>query len=93
MNTAVLSRRNDWRATGESSVGCDNETVSAYLTYLSQAYLAVVLSNYAPNAKRTSLAEFRWEFPNAKIPVSVVITKDRLDREQDILYVPFWLTR
>jgi len=159
------------------TIGCDNETVSVYLTYLSQAYLAVVLSNYAPNAgktlrknktlyvldngianamlrlpeindtqaghiveaicardalsacednlwtlhywrkkdvevdlivdkkisllpievkyranaKHTSLLDFRQEFPNAKIPVSVVITKDRLGREQDVLYFPFWL--
>ena len=161
------------------TIGCDNETVSVYLSYLSQAYLTVVLSNYAPNAgktlrknktlyvldngianallrlpeitdtqaghiveaicardalaacednlwslhywrkknvevdlvidkkisvlpievkyranaKQTSLAEFRKEFPNAKIPTSVVITKDRLAREQDALYVPFWLTQ
>ena len=161
------------------TIGCDNETVSTYLTYLSQAYLTVVLSNYAPNAgktlrknktlyvldngianamlrlpeitdtqaghivesicardalavcednlwalhywrekgievdlvidkkigvlpievkyrtnaKHTSLSDFRQAFPNAKIPVSVVITKDRLDREQDVLYVPFWLAQ
>jgi len=161
------------------TIGCDNETVSTYLTYLSQAYLAVILSNYAPNAgktlrknktlyvldngianamlrlpditdsqaghivesicardalavcedhlwalhywrekgvevdlvidkkigvlpievkyrvnaKHTSLAEFRQAFPNARIPVSVVITKDRLDREQDVLYIPFWLAQ
>ena len=35
------------------TIGCDNETVSSYLTYLSQAYMAVVLSNYAPNAGKT----------------------------------------
>ena len=161
------------------TIGCDNETVSVYLTYLTQAYLAVVLSNYAPNAgktlrknktlyvldngianamlrlpeitdtqaghiveaicardalsacednlwalhywrsknvevdlvidkkisvlpievkyransKQASLAKFQQEFPNAKIPVSAVITKDRLDREQDVLYIPFWLTQ
>jgi len=160
------------------TIGCDNETVSVYLTYLTQAYLAVVLSNYAPNAgktlrknktlyvldngianamlrlpeitdtqaghvveaicarnalsacednlwalhywrkknaeidlvidkkinvlpievkyrtnaKQTSLAQFKQEFPKAKIPVSVVITKDRLAKEQDVLYIPFWLT-
>jgi hypothetical protein len=160
------------------TIGCDNETVSVYLTYLTQAYLAVVLSNYAPNAgktlrknktlyvldngianamlrlpeitdtqaghvveaicardalsacednlwalhywrkknvevdlvidkkinvlpievkyrtnaKQTSLAQFQQEFPKAKIPVSVVITKDRLAKEQDVLYIPFWLT-
>ena len=161
------------------TIGCDNETVSAYLTYLSQAYMTIVLSNYAPNVgktlrrnktlyvldngianallrlpiisdtetghivesiaardalaacednlwtlhywrkkkvevdlvidkkisvlpievkyrtkpKDTTLAEFRKEFPNAKIPVSVVITKDRLNKEHDVLYVPFWLTQ
>ena len=161
------------------TIGCDNETVSVYLTYLTQAYLAVVLSNYAPNAgktlrknktlyvldngianamlrlpeiidtqaghiveaicardalsacennlwalnywrrksvevdlvidkkisvlpievkysanaNQTSLAKFQQEFPDAKIPVSVVITKDRLGREQDTLYIPFWLTQ
>jgi predicted AAA+ superfamily ATPase len=48
---------------------------------------------YRTNAKQTSLAEFYKEFPNVKAPVSVVITKDRLGREQDTLYVPFWLTR
>jgi len=161
------------------TIGCDNETVSVYLTYLSQAYLTVVLSNYAPNAgktlrknktlyvldngianallrlpeitdtqaghvveaicarnalsacednlwglhywrkknvevdlvidkktsvlpievkyranaKQTTLAAFQKEFPNVKIPISAVITKDRLDREQDTLYVPFWLAQ
>lgn len=161
------------------TIGCDNETVSSYLTYLSQAYLTVVLNNYAPNAgktlrknktlyvldngianamlrlkeindtraghiveaicardalaacednlwtlnywrkkdievdlvvdkkisllpievkyrslaKHTSLLNFRQEFSNAKIPTSVVITKDQLDIEQDILYIPFWLTQ
>ena len=161
------------------TIGCDNETVSAYLTYLSQAYMAVALGNYAPNAaktlrrnkklyvldngisnailrlpeitetragrivesicardalaicedrlwslhywrdkraevdlvidrktgvlpievkyranaKQSSLAAFRQEFPNIKVPLSVVITKDHLGREQDTLYVPFWLTR
>jgi predicted AAA+ superfamily ATPase len=48
---------------------------------------------YRVNAKHTSLAEFRQAFPNARIPVSVVITKDRLDREQDVLYIPFWLAQ
>ena len=161
------------------TIGCDNETVSAYLTYLSQAYMTIVLSNYAPNAaktlrrnkklyvldngianailhlpeitetqagsivesvcardalaicedrlwelycwrdkkvevdlvidrktgvlpievkyradaKQTSLAAFRQEFPNIKIPISVVITKDYLGKEQDTLYIPFWLAR
>jgi hypothetical protein len=159
------------------TIGCDNETVSTYLTYLSQAYLTIVLSNYAPNigkalrknktlyildngianamlrlpdltdtqaghivesicardalavcenhiwalhywrekgieidlvidkktevlpievkykvnAKQSSLDEFRRTFPNAKIPVSVVITKNLLDRTEDVLYIPFWL--
>jgi predicted AAA+ superfamily ATPase len=31
------------------TIGCDNETVNSYLTYLSQAYMTVVLSNYSPN--------------------------------------------
>jgi predicted AAA+ superfamily ATPase len=161
------------------TIGCDNETVSAYLTYLSQAYMAIVLSSYSPNAgkrirknktlyvldngianallhlpelsdtraghivesvcardalavcedniwslhywrnktaevdlvidrntgvlpievkyranaKQTSLAAFRQAFPGLKIPVSVVITKDQLDRNQDTLYIPFWLAR
>jgi len=35
------------------TIGCDNETVSTYLTYLSQAYMTIVLSNYAPNAGKT----------------------------------------
>jgi predicted AAA+ superfamily ATPase len=48
---------------------------------------------YRANAKHTSLAEFHKEFQNVKSSVSVVITKDRLDREQDILHVPFWLTQ
>jgi len=30
-------------------IGCDNETVSVYLTYLSQAYMALVLNNYSNN--------------------------------------------
>ena len=161
------------------TIGCDNETVSTYLTYLSQAYMAVVLSNYAPNAgktlrknktlyvldngianallrlpniddtqaghivesicvrdalaicedhiwslhywrekgvevdliidkkisvlpieikyrskaKNTSLSKFKQAFPNTKNPVSVVITKDQLDSEKDILYIPFWMAR
>jgi len=161
------------------TIGCDNETVSTYLTYLTQSYMAVVLSNYAPNAgkvlrknktlyvldngianamlrlpsisdtmsghivesicardalvaceehlwtlhywrdkgvevdlvidrktdvipievkyrsnaKNTSLPAFRKTFPGIKIPVSVVITKDRLERENDTLYIPFWLAR
>jgi len=161
------------------TIGCDNETVSIYLTYLSQAYLTVVLSNYSPNAgkalrknktlyvldngianamlrlpeitdtqaghivesicardalavcednlwalhywrgkgievdlvidkktsvlpievkyranaKQTSLVGFRQAFPNAKIPVSVAITKDLLGRGQDVLYIPFWMAQ
>ena len=35
------------------TIGCDNETVSVYLTYLAQAYLTVVLNNYTPNAGKT----------------------------------------
>jgi len=31
------------------TIGCDNETVSTYLTYLSHAYMVIVLSNYSPN--------------------------------------------
>ena len=161
------------------TIGCDNETVSTYLTYLSQAYMTVVLSNYAPNAgkilrknktlyvldngianamlrlpeitdtraghivesicvrdalavcedqlwslhywrekgvevaividkkndvlpievkyrtnaKHTSLPDFRRSFPDIKTPVAIVITKDRLDRENDTFYIPFWLAR
>ena len=161
------------------TIGCDNETVSTYLTYLSQAYMTVVLSNYAPNAgktlrknktlyvldngianamlrlpeltdthaghivesicvrdalavcedhlwslhywrekgnevdividkkidvlpievkfrtnaKRTSLLSFRQAFPNTKIPVSIVITKNQLYQETDTFYIPFWLAR
>ncbi len=161
------------------TIGCDNETVSAYLTYLSQAYMTVVLNNYSPNAGKslrrnktlyvldngianamlrlpeiddtrashiarsicardalaacednlwglyywrdkgsevdlvldrktevlpievkyrtnamqTNLPAFRQAFPAAKIPVSVVITKELLAWEQDTLYIPFWLAR
>jgi hypothetical protein len=161
------------------TIGCDNETVSTYLTYLSHAYLTIVLSNYAPNAakilrknktlyvldngianamlrlpeitdthaghivesicardalavcednlwtlhywreknievdlvidkkigvlpievkyrtntRNTSLSDFRQAFPNTKIPVSVVITKDRLEKEGDSLHIPFWLAQ
>ena len=32
------------------TIGCDNETVSSYLKYLSQSYMAIVLNIYAPNA-------------------------------------------
>ena len=35
------------------TIGCDNETVGAYLTYLSQAYMTIVLSNYSPNTGKT----------------------------------------
>ena len=48
---------------------------------------------YRANVKQTSLAEFQNEFPNVKMSASVVITKDRLSREQDIFYIPFWLTQ
>lgn len=161
------------------TIGCDNETVSAYLTYLTQAYMTVVLNNYSPNAgkslrrnktlyildngianamlrlpeitdtqaghivesvcardalavcedhlwslhywrekgievdlvidrktdvlpieikyrtntKRTSLAAFRQAFPKLKMPISVVITKDNLDKVQDTLFIPFWLAK
>ena len=161
------------------TIGCDNETVSTYLKYLSQAYIAIELSNYAPNtgitlrknktlyildngianamlrlpeitdtqtgrivesicardalavcedhlwslyywrekgievdlvidkktgvlpievkykanATQTSLLKFRQVFSNAKIPVSIVISKDRLDKENDVLYIPFWLAQ
>ena len=159
------------------TIGCDNETVSMYLTYLSQAYLVIVLSNFSPNAgkilrknktlyvldngivnamlrlpevndtraghiveaicardalsvcednlwnlhfwrkkdvevdlvidkkncvlpievkyranaKQTSLDKFHKEFSNVKTPVSLVITKNLLCKEHDVLYVPFWL--
>ena len=160
-----------------TTIGCDNETVGTYLTYLSQAYLTVVLSNYSPNigkrvrknktlyvldngianallrladlsdtqtghivesvcardalavcedrlwslhywrekgaevdlvidrktdvipievkyrtnARQKSLAAFRKAFTGLRIPISVVITKDDLKKEQDTLYIPFWL--
>jgi hypothetical protein len=48
---------------------------------------------YRTNIKNTSLSDFRRAFPNTKIPVSVVITKDRLDKEGDTLYIPFWLVQ
>ena len=48
---------------------------------------------YRANARHTSLAAFNQAFPNFKIPVSVVITKDCLGREGDIFYFPFWLAR
>ncbi|MCL1808582.1 MAG: ATP-binding protein [Clostridiales bacterium] len=159
------------------TIGCDNETVSTYLTYLSQAYLTVVLNNYSRNigktlrknktiyvldngianallrlphidetraghvaesicardalavcesnfwslyywrdkgqevdividrktdilpievkyrneVSQTCLPAFRQEFANANIPFAVVITKNRLDKKQDVLYMPFWL--
>lgn len=161
------------------TIGCDNETVSTYLTYLTQAYMAIVLSHYSRSAgkilrknktlyvldngianamlrlpdidetraghivesicardalaacennlwslhtwrdkytevdlildrktdvlpievkyqshtKHAGLPAFRKAFPDMNIPVSVVITKDRLDKEQDTLYIPFWLAR
>lgn len=159
------------------TIGCDNETVSVYLTYLSQAYMTMVLSNYATNAgkvlrrnkaiyvldngianallrlpvvddtkaghivesicardalaacennlwslhywrekgaevdlvldrktnvlpievkyrgdlKQKGLKAFREAFANAVFSHSVMITKDRLDKQQDVLYIPFWL--
>ena len=161
------------------TIGCDNETVSAYLTYLSQAYMVIVLNSYSPNvgkslrknrtlfvldngianallrvadmsdaragrivesicardalaiceqrnwglnywrekgievdlvidrrtdalpvevkyrsnAGQTSLQAFRQAFPNAKSPVGVVITKDRLSAKDETLHIPFWLTK
>ena len=159
------------------TIGCDNETVSTYLTYLSQAYMTVVLNNYAPNAgkvlrknkalyvldngianallrlpelndtragqvvegicvrdalavcesdhwslhywrekgievdividkktsvlpievkyreaaRHTSIPAFVQAFPKIKIPVSVVITKNQLERDENVIYIPFWL--
>jgi hypothetical protein len=161
------------------TIGCDNETVSTYLTYLTQSYMAIVLSNYSPNAGKilrknktlyvldngianallrlpsisdtvsghivesicardaliacedhlwklhywrdkgtevdlvidrkidvlpievkyrsspikTSLPAFKKAFPGVKMPISVVITKDRLEKENNMLYIPFWLAR
>ena len=56
---------------------------------------------YRTNVKETSLfgiSAFRKIFAKMKIPVSIVITRDRLDRNQferdhDTLYIPFWLAR
>ena len=159
------------------TIGCDNETISTYLTYLSQAYMTLVLSNYSPNTGKTirknktlyvldngianavlrlkelddtrtghviesicarnaleicesnhwmlhywrekgaevdlvldckanilpveikyrsdiklaGIPAFRQAFNEAKIPVSVVITKNMLDSKQEVLYIPFWL--
>jgi predicted AAA+ superfamily ATPase len=161
------------------TIGCDNETVSNYLTYLSQSYMAIVLSNYSPNAGKiirknktlyvldngianamlrlseisdtraghivesicardalsicenhlwslhywrekgaevdliidrktdvlpievkyrtsvthTSMRMFRQVFPGIKASISVIITKDKLSKEQDVLYIPFWLAK
>ena len=161
------------------TIGCDNETVGAYLTYLSQAYMAIALSVYSPNAgktlrknktlyvldngianamlrlsevdderaghliesvcardalavcedhlwslhywrdkgsevdlvlnrktdvlpvevkyrshvKQTALPAFRTAFADMRIPFSIVITKDRLGKDGDTLYIPFWLAR
>ena len=159
------------------TIGCDNETVNTYLTYLSQAYLTAVLNNYSRNVGKTlrknktiyvldngianallrlpqidetrtghviesicardalaaceknswslyywrdkghevdlvidrktgivpievkyrndasqnSLHVFRQAFTNANMPLAVTVTKDRLDKKQDALYIPFWL--
>jgi predicted AAA+ superfamily ATPase len=35
------------------TVGCDNETVNAYLHYLSQAYMTVALYNFSPNTGKS----------------------------------------
>ena len=175
------------------TIGCDNETVSAYLTYLSQAYITVALNNYSTNAgktlrknkklyvldngvanamlrlpeitetrtghivegicardalaacegnlwtlyywrdkgievdlvldrktdvlpievkyrstdvkfrnndakfknieKQNALSTFRKAFSKIKIPLSIVITKDLLSKDEDTLYIPFWLAR
>ena len=48
---------------------------------------------YRANAKHTSISAFRQAFPKIKIPVSIVITKDQLERDGDRLLIPFWLTR
>ena len=159
------------------TIGCDNETVSNYLTYLSQAYMTIILNIYTSNTGKilrrnkklyladtgpanamlrfTSIDEtragklvenicirdafnvcennfwslyywkekdnevdiiidrktdiipvevkyrnnikpidftrFKHAFPNKKIPISVVITKDLLKKTDDVLYIPFWL--
>jgi len=161
------------------AIGCDNETVGAYLSYLTQAYMTIVLQNYTPNTSKTlrqdktlfvldngianamlrlpeidesravhvvesvcardalaacesnlwklfywkekdyevdlvidrktdalpvevlygaenagkSLAAFKKTFYYLKAPVSIVITKDRLMKDRDALYIPFWLAR
>ena len=159
------------------TIGCDNETVSAYLTYLSQAYMTIVLNNYSPNVGKTlrknktlyvldngianallrlpqldetrtghivesvcardalsacgnnlwslfywrdkgvevdlvldrkidvlpievkyrndvnyaGLSAFRQKFAGTNVPLSIMITKEQLDKKQDILFIPFWL--
>ena len=161
------------------TIGCDNETVSSYISFLSQAYMIVALRQYSPNtgktlrknralyildngianamlrlkdlndtqagrivesicvrdalvvcenhlwdlyywrekdievdividrktdvipievkykknAKHTSIPTFHQEFTKIKIPVSIVITIDQLEKCDDILYIPFWLVR
>ena len=46
---------------------------------------------YRNNAGHISFDAFKRAFPGARSPVSIVITKDRLRREAETLYVPFWL--
>ena len=161
------------------TIGCDNETVSTYLTYLSQAYMTIVLNNFSPNAGKilrknktlyvldngianamlrlmeiddtrtghivegicardalaacennlwslyywrdkgmevdlvmdrktdvlpievkyrthadqTGISAFRQTFSGMNMPVSLVVTKDRLDRDRNTIYIPFWLAR
>ena len=46
---------------------------------------------YRSDARSPGLPVFRRTFAGMSIPVSVVITKDRLDSDRDTLYIPFWL--
>ena len=48
---------------------------------------------FKANTSQTGIPAFRHAFTELKIPVSLVITKDRLDRDKDTLYVPFWMAR
>ena len=46
---------------------------------------------YRSDVNKTGLSVFRQKFNGANIPLSIVVTKDQLNRKQDTLFIPFWL--
>ena len=48
---------------------------------------------YREHVMPSGIPMFQKTFADMNIPVSVVITKNLLNKTQDVLYIPFWLAR